>query len=789
MLKDKALTRLRRDEIGFVFQSYNLVPTLTAEENILLPLAIAGRSAGPGVVRHASSRRSDSRDRLPTSRRALRRSAAAGRHRPRPGRAGPGSSSPTSPPATSTPRPGAEVLELLRRSVDEHGQTVVMVTHDPVAAAWTDRVALPRRRPRRRRAARPDPRADPRGDGQDGRPGGAVTTHDPRRPQEPAGRKVRLLLSTFAIVLGVAFVAGILIFSDTLERSFTALFASTVGDVGGPAGGQRHRPAASRPRSAPCRPASLDRPREGPRGRPRRRQRQRVRRLRRRRRTTRWSAALGPPAIGGNWTDAPAGPALGAWRSSRAARPHGRGRGGARRHAPPSGPATSSATRSRSSPRRETLELHADAGRASPASPRAAPSTARPSPLRHPPPRRSCSSTARTSTTTSGSPPRTASRRRSWPTQSTRSCRTDIEAVTGDDAADESASDLLEAISFITTFLLIFAGISLVVGSFLIVNTFSILVAQRSRELALLRALGASQRQVIWSVQLEALVLGVLGSTLGLGLGVLLAMVLRVLFAQFGLDLSGQPLIFGAAHGGRGVRRGRGGHDGRRLPAGPAYRADRARPGAPRRHRAARVVAAAAVRCWDWRWSAWGSCVPLAGSVDLFGARCRTPAGGSAPGCWRSCSGSPRPPGAEPAVPARAAGDVRPAVRPVGNLAGQNSLRNPRRTAATASALMIGLTLACTMAIVGDSAKASVDKSVEENFVGDYVVSNVFGGEFTPASPTRWPQSTASTRCCGSGSSSLEVDGGRQSVVGHRTRTTSAALELDVRPAVGHRPG
>ena len=68
---------------------------------------------------------------------------------------------------------------------------------------------------------------------------------------------------------------------------------------------------------------------------------------------------------------------------------------------------------------------------------------------------------------------------------------------------------------------------------------------------------------------------------------------------------------------------------------------------------------------------------------------------------------------------------------PVGNLAGQNSLRNPRRTAATASALMIGLTLACTMAIVGASAKASVDNAVEKNFVGDYVVSSAFGGPFS----------------------------------------------------------
>ena len=78
------------------------------------------------------------------------------------------------------------------------------------------------------------------------------------------------------------------------------------------------------------------------------------------------------------------------------------------------------------------------------------------------------------------------------------------EAVTGDKAADEAASELMQGIGFLKTFLLIFAGISLVVGAFLIVNTFSILVAQRSRELALLRALGASRRQVTGSVLLEA---------------------------------------------------------------------------------------------------------------------------------------------------------------------------------------------------------------------------------------------------------------------------------------------
>src|SRR6185312_11937685 len=105
-----------------------------------------------------------------------------------------------------------------------------------------------------------------------------------------------------------------------------------------------------------------------------------------------------------------------------------------------------------------------------------------------------------------------------------------FEAVTGDTAAKQAASDLQKALSFITTFLLIFAGIALVVGSFLIVNTFSILVAQRGRELALLRALGASRRQVTRSVLVEAFVVGAAGSTLGLGLGLLLALGIKALF-------------------------------------------------------------------------------------------------------------------------------------------------------------------------------------------------------------------------------------------------------------------
>ncbi len=137
-LKDKQLTQLRRDRIGFVFQAFNLVPTLTADENILLPLAIAGRKPDPdwyrtvidtvdlaSRLRHKPTELSGGQQQRVACARALI--------------SRPDIIFADEPTGNLDSRSSAEVLGFLRRSVDEFGQTIVMVTHDPVAASYADR--------------------------------------------------------------------------------------------------------------------------------------------------------------------------------------------------------------------------------------------------------------------------------------------------------------------------------------------------------------------------------------------------------------------------------------------------------------------------------------------------------------------------------------------------------------------------------------------------------------------------------------------------------------------------
>lgn len=298
---------------------------------------------------------------------------------------------------------------------------------------------------------------------------------------------------------------------------------------------------------------------------------------------------------------------------------------------------------------------------------------------------------------------------------------------TGHDLAEESANDIEQALGFITTFLLVFAAIALFVGSFLIVNTFSILVAQRGRELALLRAVGASRRQVVRSVLLEAFVVGVIGATVGLGLGVLLALGIKALFATIGLDLTGSGLVFAprtavAAYAVGIVVT---------MAAAwlPAHRAGSVPPVAAMRdsidsgtghhpvRRALEVVVLAA-----------GAAAFL---IGLFVADTRE--------LWWIGAGIVglvlgtaflAPFVGRPVIVGLGAA-YRKLFGTVGRMAEQNSVRNPGRTAATASALMIGMTLVALMGVVSSSVKASVDRQIEETFRADYILSNAIGQPFS----------------------------------------------------------
>jgi putative ABC transport system ATP-binding protein len=140
-LSDRGLTNLRRNKVGFIFQQFNLLPTLTAEENILLPLSIGGRKADPAwydtVIDTVGLR-----DRL-----SHRPSQLSGGQQQRVACARALVSRPEvifadEPTGNLDSRSGAEVLSFLRNSVRDFGQTIVMVTHDPNAASYADRVVF-----------------------------------------------------------------------------------------------------------------------------------------------------------------------------------------------------------------------------------------------------------------------------------------------------------------------------------------------------------------------------------------------------------------------------------------------------------------------------------------------------------------------------------------------------------------------------------------------------------------------------------------------------------------------
>ena len=227
-LSERQLTRLRRDRVGFVFQAFNLVPTLTAHENITLPMALVGRAPDMRWVDHVDT--VDLRAWL-----EHRPAQLSGGQQQRVAVAGALASRPAiifadEPTGNLDSRSSADILTFMRRAVDELEQTIVMVTHDPRRGVVRPPRAVPRRRPHRRRDARSQPRRRAR---PHQGPRQSATRAKQARPDVlklapgPKGPLGRYLLTFLAVTIGVTFVAGVITLTDTIARTLDDLYAGS----------------------------------------------------------------------------------------------------------------------------------------------------------------------------------------------------------------------------------------------------------------------------------------------------------------------------------------------------------------------------------------------------------------------------------------------------------------------------------------------------------------------------------------------------------------------------------
>ena len=303
----------------------------------------------------------------------------------------------------------------------------------------------------------------------------------------------------------------------------------------------------------------------------------------------------------------------------------------------------------------------------------------------------------------------------------------DTEVITGAQAAAEARKDAGASFQFISIFLMVFAVVALVVGSFVIYNTFSITVAQRTKETALLRAIGARRRQIMRSVRLEAVLVGVFASAAGVVLGVGLAQGLRSVLSAFGMELPSADMVIEprtvviSMVTGVVVT----------LVAAwlPARRAAKVAPIEALRDSARDRTANSKRRV------VLGVLTTVAGAAFL--AQGLSGAGAAAVGLGAlgiflgiSVLG--------PVIArrfSRIVGWPLPRVRGMaGTLARENAMRNPRRTAATSSALMIGVGLVAFITVFAASAKASVSTSVDRAMRTDWIVTTQFGmGGLSPS--------------------------------------------------------
>ena len=291
------------------------------------------------------------------------------------------------------------------------------------------------------------------------------------------------------------------------------------------------------------------------------------------------------------------------------------------------------------------------------------------------------------------------------------------EALTGAQITKEAQDQIAQNISFISIFFTAFAVVAVVVGGFVIYNTFSIIVAQRAREMALLRSIGADRRQVLTSVVAEAMAVGVIASVLGVLGGIGVGALLKALFAALGFDLPATGLVVGTSTIVIGLAVG----IVVTLVAAifPAVKASRVAPIAALREVAAerpgasrgRMIAGAVL-----------TAIGIANIVNgVLGSGSGTAVGVGVVGVLAGTV-ILGPVVARPA--SRLIGLPAPAVKGVtGSIARENAMRNPRRTAATANALLIGVGIVSLITVLYGSLRTSIDNQIGQAFIGDVTIT------------------------------------------------------------------
>ncbi|WP_432096741.1 ABC transporter permease [Streptomyces sp. bgisy100] len=293
----------------------------------------------------------------------------------------------------------------------------------------------------------------------------------------------------------------------------------------------------------------------------------------------------------------------------------------------------------------------------------------------------------------------------------------DAEAVTGRTLAAEQEEMIAEQTASMSSTLLYFAAIALFVGIFIIANTFTMLVSQRTRELALMRAVGASRRQVTRSVLVEALLVGVVAAVSGFLLGIGVAVGLRSLISTTGASLPDGPLVIAPATGlvslivGVVVTMLAAWLPGRRAAKVPPVAAMNSVHATPTtRSLVVRNIIGSVITALG------GALVFLGASMGEDG----NPVMAGGAGALLIGVIVLTPLLSRPVI--AAAAPLLDRLGVPGRLARQNALRNPRRTASTAAALMIGLTLITAMTVLATSTQSALDRMAADSLKADYTV-------------------------------------------------------------------